>query len=113
MARHAGGHRFSRRRFLRGSATVASVSWAAPRIGLGATSVGKPMTRKLGRTGFDVTTLGLGGQGSLQWTPPGVNPEQIILKAFSFKKFRDVNTFVVFVLDVGLFTVPGNMLFYP
>jgi aryl-alcohol dehydrogenase-like predicted oxidoreductase len=40
------------------------------------------MTRELGRTGFEVTTLGLGGQGSLQWTPPGIEPEQIILKAF-------------------------------
>jgi aryl-alcohol dehydrogenase-like predicted oxidoreductase len=40
------------------------------------------MTRELGRTGFEVTVLGLGGQGSLQWTPSGIAPEQIILKAF-------------------------------
>jgi aryl-alcohol dehydrogenase-like predicted oxidoreductase len=39
------------------------------------------MTRQLGRTGCEVTTLGLGGQASLQWTPEGINPEQIILKA--------------------------------
>ncbi len=39
------------------------------------------MTRELGRTGFEVTTLGLGGQGSLQWTPSGIKPEQVILKA--------------------------------
>ena len=39
------------------------------------------MTRQLGRTGFEVTTLGLGGQASLQWTPSDVKPEQIIIKA--------------------------------
>lgn len=39
------------------------------------------MTRELGRTGFEVTTLGLGGQASLQWTPSGIEPEKIILKA--------------------------------
>jgi aryl-alcohol dehydrogenase-like predicted oxidoreductase len=39
------------------------------------------MTRTLGRTGFEVTTLGLGGQASLQWTPEGVDPEAIIAKA--------------------------------
>ncbi len=41
MAR-AGGHRFSRRRFLRGSATVAGVSWAGPYLCLGATGAGTP-----------------------------------------------------------------------
>jgi aryl-alcohol dehydrogenase-like predicted oxidoreductase len=67
---------------LQGSATAAGVSWAGPYLCLGATGVGKPTTRKLGRTGFEATTLGLGGQASLQWTPSGVEPEQIILKAF-------------------------------
>jgi aryl-alcohol dehydrogenase-like predicted oxidoreductase len=47
------------------------------------------MTRKLGRAGFEVTSLGLGGQASLQWTPPGVEPDEIILKAFD----RGVNYF--------------------
>ena len=76
------GHRLSRRRFLRGSAGAAGVFWAGPYLSSGATGAAKPMTRKLGRTGFEVTTLGLGGQASLQWTPPGVKPEEIILKAF-------------------------------
>jgi aryl-alcohol dehydrogenase-like predicted oxidoreductase len=40
------------------------------------------ITRRLGRTGFDVTTLGLGGQASLQWTAEGVDPIAIIEKAF-------------------------------
>ncbi len=40
------------------------------------------ITRRLGRTGFNVTTLGLGGQASLQWTAEGVDPIAIIEKAF-------------------------------
>jgi aryl-alcohol dehydrogenase-like predicted oxidoreductase len=35
----------------------------------------------LGRTGFMVTPLGLGGQASLQWTPEGVDPADIICRA--------------------------------
>ena len=31
------------------------------------------ITRRLGRTGRNVTTLGLGGQASLQWTAEGVD----------------------------------------
>ncbi len=41
------------------------------------------MTRAFGKTGFRVTTLGLGGQASLQWTPEDVDPVPIILKAFN------------------------------
>jgi aryl-alcohol dehydrogenase-like predicted oxidoreductase len=40
------------------------------------------ITRRLGRTGCNVTTLGLGGQASLQWTAEGVDPIAIIEKAF-------------------------------
>ncbi len=40
-----------------------------------------PITRRLGRTGRLVTTLGLGGQASLQWTGEGVDPIAIIEKA--------------------------------
>lgn len=43
----------------------------------------QPVTRQLGRTGRQVTTLGLGGQGSLQWTASGVDPIAIIEKAHS------------------------------
>ncbi len=42
-----------------------------------------PMKREFGKTGFRVTTLGLGGQASLQWTPEDVDPVPIILKAFN------------------------------
>ena len=37
--------------------------------------------RLLGRTGRRVTPLGLGGQGSLQWTGPGIEPADIIVRA--------------------------------
>ncbi|MBT4090121.1 MAG: hypothetical protein HOE30_16680 [Deltaproteobacteria bacterium] len=40
------------------------------------------ITRRLGRTGRHVTTLGLGGQASIQWAAEGVNPISIIEKAF-------------------------------
>lgn len=46
------------------------------------TQLPAPMKREFGRTGFQVTTLGLGGQASLQWTPDDVDPVPIILKAF-------------------------------
>lgn len=38
--------------------------------------------RKFGDTNYMVTTLGLGGQGSIQLTPDDVDPSAIILKAF-------------------------------
>ena len=41
----------------------------------------KPVTRRLGRTNRSITTLGLGGQASLQWTAPGIDPVAIIEKA--------------------------------
>ncbi len=41
-----------------------------------------PMKRKFGKLEFDVTTLALGGQASIQWTPKDVDPIEIILKAF-------------------------------
>jgi len=37
--------------------------------------------RLLGRTGRQVVPLGLGGQGSLQWTRPGLDPADIIVRA--------------------------------
>ena len=39
------------------------------------------ITRRLGRTGRQVTTLGLGGQASIQWAADGVDPVAIIEKA--------------------------------
>jgi aryl-alcohol dehydrogenase-like predicted oxidoreductase len=73
----------NRRDFVRTTAAVGLALAAAPYVSLGAATPDKPTTRVLGRTGFEVTTLGLGGQASLQWNPPGGNQEQIILKALS------------------------------
>jgi len=36
----------------------------------------------MGRLGFEATTLGLGGQASLEWTPADEDPVKIIMKAF-------------------------------
>jgi aryl-alcohol dehydrogenase-like predicted oxidoreductase len=53
-----------------------------PYWGFGKTTVTKPLWRDMGRLHFGATTLGLGGQASLQWTPSGVDPVKVILKAF-------------------------------
>ncbi len=71
----------SRRDFLKSTAAGAAGSLAVPYFSFGSVAVSKPMTRVLGRTGFEVTTLGLGGQASLQWTPAGLDPVAIIVKA--------------------------------
>jgi aryl-alcohol dehydrogenase-like predicted oxidoreductase len=45
-------------------------------------SIPAPMKRRFGRINFDVTTMALGGQSSIQWTPQDVEPVDIILKSF-------------------------------
>ncbi len=42
----------------------------------------KLITRRLGRTGWQVTTLGLGGQASIQWPAAAVDSAAIIEKAY-------------------------------
>ena len=72
----------SRRNFIR---TTAATTAAVSLMPLGSCNVEKtpaPMKRKFGKHDFMVTSLGLGGQASLQWTPEGVDPVAIILKAF-------------------------------
>jgi len=71
----------SRRQFLKDTAATGAACLVAPYLAFGKVGVVKPMTRVLGRTGFEVTTLGLGGQASLQWTPDGIDPVAIIVKA--------------------------------
>ena len=85
----------NRRKFVKATALVA----ASTAFGPGCTrlfdsdkpdnSEAIPLKRVLGKTGFEVTTLGLGGQASLQWTPADVDPVKIILKAFDL----DINYF--------------------
>ncbi len=72
----------SRRNFIKVSAaTTAGVSMM-PLGGCNVENVPEPMKRKFGKHDFMVTSLGLGGQASLQWTPEDVDPVPIILKAF-------------------------------
>lgn len=72
----------SRRNFIKFSAaTTAGISM----LSFGGCSTEKlpsPLKRKFGNFDFEVTTLALGGQASLQWTPADVDPVPIILKAF-------------------------------
>ena len=76
-------HHLSRRKFLTTSAAAAAGAIAFPYINIGAIGVDTPMKRTLGRTGYEVTTFGLGGQASIQWTPEGIDPEAIITKAIA------------------------------
>lgn len=71
-----------RRTFLKSLPAVGAGIAAFPYIKCGNRAVSEPMKRKLGRLEHEVTTLGLGGQASLQWTPKDVDPVPIILKAF-------------------------------
>jgi aryl-alcohol dehydrogenase-like predicted oxidoreductase len=73
---------FSRRQFIK-SVTLTSASLSiGPYFVFGKTERIKPVKRVMGRLGFEATTLGLGGQASLEWTAAGVDPVKIILKAF-------------------------------
>lgn len=73
----------SRRDFIKTTTAATFGFAAAPYINCGKIGVTKPMKRVFGRTGFEVTTLGLGGQASIQWTPEDVDPVKIIHKAFN------------------------------
>jgi len=72
----------TRRTFIKTTALTAAGLAIMPAFGLVPNRVFKPGTRSFGKLGFEVTTLGLGGQASIQWTPEDVDPVKIILKAF-------------------------------
>jgi hypothetical protein len=72
----------SRRNFIKVSAASTAALSAMSLGGCNVEKVPAPMKRKFGNLDFDVTTLALGGQASLQWTPADVDPVPIILKAF-------------------------------
>jgi diketogulonate reductase-like aldo/keto reductase len=74
--------RLSRRDFMRLSAAAATGITLTPSLSCTVDSITSPMKRRFGRINFDVTTMALGGQGSIQWTPDDVEPVDIILKAF-------------------------------
>ncbi len=73
---------FSRRRFIQSVALTSASLSMGPFFTFGKPAALKPVKRVMGRLGFETTTLGLGGQASLEWTPAGVDPTKIILKAF-------------------------------
>ena len=73
---------FSRRQFIKDIALTSAGLSIGPYFAFGKAQPFKPMKRVMGRLGFEATTLGLGGQASLEWTPAGVDPVKIILKAF-------------------------------
>ncbi|MCK5134796.1 MAG: aldo/keto reductase [Bacteroidales bacterium] len=75
-------HTLSRRKFVKLSAAAAAGLTVLPGFRFGLDQLPIPMKRMFGKTGFEVTTLGLGGQASLQWTPEDVDPVPIIMKAF-------------------------------
>lgn len=74
--------KLSRREFMKLSAAAAAGVSILPALSCSKNIIPSPLKRRFGKTGFDVTTLGLGGQASLQWTPEGIEPVDIILKAF-------------------------------
>ncbi|HEX73101.1 MAG TPA: hypothetical protein ENN65_07280, partial [Candidatus Hydrogenedentes bacterium] len=82
MMKHSNGLTFNRRDFVRLSAAAATSALAAPPLAFCADAVPQPMTRRFGKIDFHVTTFGLGGQASIQWTPSDVDPVAIITKAF-------------------------------
>lgn len=74
--------KLSRRDFMRLSAAAAAGITIMPAFSCSEASIPAPMKRRFGRINFDVTTMALGGQSSLQWTPDDIEPVDIILKAF-------------------------------
>jgi aryl-alcohol dehydrogenase-like predicted oxidoreductase len=75
-------NRMNRRKFAKTTVLAAAAATLVPGFLTKCTKAPAPMKRVFGRLGFEVTTMGLGGQASLQWTPEGVDPVKIILKAF-------------------------------
>ena len=74
----------TRRQFFQTSGTVAVGLTMAPYLlQAGNASIPEAIAkRRFGKIDFNVTTLGLGGQASIQWTPAGIDPVAIILKAY-------------------------------
>lgn len=74
--------RMNRRKFVKTTFIAAAATAVVPGIVSGCKTKIPLMKRVLGKTGFEATTFGLGGQASIQWTPDDVDPVKIILKAF-------------------------------
>ena len=105
----------TRRQFIKTSSAIAAGMAIAPNISCTTENVSSLMKRPFGKIGFDVTSIGLGGQASIQWTPPDVEPEKIILKAFEkgINYFDTSNLYGPSQLNFGkafkeLSLIPGN-----
>ncbi|WP_342349673.1 aldo/keto reductase [uncultured Nitrospira sp.] len=72
----------SRRDFIKLSGAVAAGAIFFPLGVCFSDKAPAPLVRDFGRMKTKVTTVGLGGQASIQWTPDDVDPVSIILKAF-------------------------------
>lgn len=73
----------TRRRFIQTSFTAAVGLTMVPNLLSGNIVMAEePVKRQFGKIDFKVTTLGLGGQASIQWTPAGIDPVAIIMKAY-------------------------------
>jgi aryl-alcohol dehydrogenase-like predicted oxidoreductase len=77
-----GKYPVSRREFVKLSAAAAAGTSLLSFTNHLSDKVPPPMKRKFGNLDFEVTTLGLGGQASIMWTPEDVDPAAIIVKAF-------------------------------
>src|SRR5512136_1496375 len=75
-------NKMNRRKFVRTTVLAAAGTAMIPVLTTGCAKKAPLLKRTFGKTGFEVTTMGLGGQASLQWTPDDVDPVMIILKAF-------------------------------
>ena len=75
-------NRMNRRKFAKTTVLAAAATAILPGFITKCIKTPAPMKRVFGKLGFEVTTMGLGGQASLQWTPEGEDPVKIILKAF-------------------------------
>lgn len=75
--------KISKRTFLKQSAITATGFAVLPSIAGKTIHIPDPlMKRSFGKLNHEVTTFGLGGQASIQWTPDDVDPVAIIEKAF-------------------------------
>lgn len=107
-----------RRRFIQLSAASAAGILIAPSCTVQLENIPIALKRKFGKIDFNVTTMGMGGQASIQWTPDGVNPVEIILKAFQLgiNYFDTSNLYAKSQLHYGeafrkLNLVPGRPLY--
>ncbi|MBN1117893.1 MAG: aldo/keto reductase [Bacteroidales bacterium] len=111
-----GSRKINKRTFLKQSAITVSGLAILPSLNFSGFDVPETLLkRRLGKTNREVTTFGLGGQASIQWTPDDVDPVAIILKAFKLgiNYFDTSNLYGPSQMNYGkafrqLDLIPGN-----